>query len=222
MNRYIKKIFLIVLFVFTYPLIVGAKDFDNMLLSHPNKTQAFMGEQKNIEWIAHSPEVLKDPKEEKEMEESVTGPDAEADDRGQVDIGKIDLYGDGKKETIKAIWGGGVSEHSLKIEVYKDNKLIATLKNDLGIQSNYKIEDLYHDGRKEIIIWSGLWDFRMPGEDGATEENYEGHSTAHRDVVEIYKLIKGTDYRDDQYMLWDVYTTKKKYEPFCEEMPKRN
>jgi len=217
-----KKISLIVLIVFTCPLIVGAKDFDDMLGSHPSKTHPFMGEQNNIEWISHTPDTLKDPKEEKEAEKSFTGPDGEADDRGQVDVGKIDLYGDGKKETIKAIWGGGVSEHSLKIEIYKDSKLLSTLENDLGIQSNYKIEDLYHDGRKEIIIWSGLWDFRMPGEDGATEENYEGHSTAHRYVVEIYRLIKGSDARDDQYTLWDVYMTKKKYEPFFEEQPARD
>ena len=213
------KTFLIVVLaglMVSSPLITGAKDFDDMFGSHPSKTQPFIGEQKNIEWVSHTPDTLKDPAEEKAAEEAVTGPNAEADDRGQVDVGKIDLYGDGKKETIKAIWGGGVSDHSLIIEVYKDKKLISTFKNEFGIQPNYKIEDLYHGGRKEIIIWSGLWDFRLPGEDGATEKTYEGHSAAHRYIVATYRPLRG------EYYLWDVYTTKKKYDPFCEGIPVRD
>lgn len=127
---------------------------------------------------------------------------------------KIDLDGDKKSELVKVIYGLGVSDKFLTIEVYKAGKLISTLKGEYGIQSNYKIEDVDKDGKQEIIIWSGLWDFRMPGEDGVTEVTYEGHSTPHRYVVATYKLIRG------QYYLWDIYTTKNKYGPFCEEMPK--
>ena len=54
----------------------------------------------------------------------------------------------------------------------------------------------------------------MPGEDGVTEATYEGHSVPHRYIVVTYRLIRG------QYYFWDVYTTKKLYEPFCEEQPK--
>lgn len=92
--------------------------------------------------------------------------------------------------------------------------VLSKAKGEFGIQSNYKIEDVDNDGRQEIIIWSGIWDPRMPEEDGVTEETYEGHSAPHRYIMATYKLIRG------QYYLWDIYTTKKKYEPFSEEMPK--
>ncbi len=126
---------------------------------------------------------------------------------------QIDLDGDKINELVKVLYGPGVSEKALTIEVYRIGKLISTLKSEFGIQSNYKIEDIDNDGKKEIIIWSGLWDSRLAGEDGITEEIYEGHSGPHRYVVATYKLIR------DQYTLWDIYTTKKKYEPFCEEQP---
>ncbi len=207
-------VLVLVLAIWFIPLPSRAVTFDDMLGHHPSKTHPFMGEHKNIKWVSHTPYTLKNAEEEKAAEEAVTGPNAEADDRGQVDIGKIDLDGDGKDETIKVIWNGGVTDHFLTIEVYKDKKLISTLKGEYGIQSNYKIEDVDKDGRQEIIIWSGLWDFRLPGEEGITEETYEGHSGLHRYVVATYKLIRG------EYYLWDIYTTKKKYWPFSEEQPR--
>jgi len=127
---------------------------------------------------------------------------------------EIDIDGDKSNELVEVLYGTGVSDKALTIKVYKGNKLISTLTGRYGIQSNYKIEDMDADGKKEIVIWSGLWDFRLPGEGGVTKETYEGHSAPHRYVVVTYKLIRG------QYYLWDVYTTKKKYEPFCEEQPK--
>jgi hypothetical protein len=127
---------------------------------------------------------------------------------------QIDLDGDKTNELIKVLYGRGISDKFLTIEVYKAGMLISTLKGEYGIQSNYKIEDIDSDGRREIIIWSGLWDFRLPGEDGITEETYEGHSGLHRYVVATYKLLR------DEYYLWDIYTTKKKYLPFTEEQPK--
>lgn len=182
-----------------------ATTFDNMLMHHPSTSQSFMGEHKNIKWVLHTPTLTPDlAQPEKD----------EADYRGQVDVGKIDLDGDGKDETIKAIWNGGVTDHFLTIEVYKNDKLISTLKSEFGIQSNYKIENIDGDGKKEIIIWSGLWDSRQPGEDGVTESTFEGHSAPHRYVVATYKLIRG------EYLLWDIYTTKNKYEPFSDQQPK--
>ncbi len=129
---------------------------------------------------------------------------------------QIDLDGDKTNDLVKIMYGPGISDKFLTIEVYKDKKLISTLKGEFGIQSNYKIEDIDNDGRKEIIIWSGIWDPRLPGEEGITEETYEGHSAPHRYVVATYKLIRGV------YYLWDVYTTKKKYEPFSEKIPIRD
>ena len=127
---------------------------------------------------------------------------------------KIDLDDDKNPELVKVMYGPGVSDKFLEIEVYKTGKLISTLKGEYGIQSNYKIADIDKDGKQEIIIWSGLWDFRMPGEEGVTEATYEGHSAPHRYIVATYKLMRG------EYYLWDIYTTKQKYEPFWEEQPK--
>jgi len=140
------------------------------------------------------------------------GGDFEIDDPTFAEY-KIDLNNNGAKETVKITFGPGVSSRPLKIEIFDKGKLLDTLNNDFGIQANYKIEDMDGDGVQEIIIWSGLWDFRMPGENGVTDDNYEGHSAPHRYVVATYKFLR------DKYWLWDVYTTKKKYEPFVEEQP---
>ena len=64
-------------------------------------------------------------------------------------MGKVDLYGDETNETIKAIWGPGVSDHSLRIELYKDGEKFSTLKPH-GIQPNFKLEDLDGDGKLEL------------------------------------------------------------------------
>jgi hypothetical protein len=124
---------------------------------------------------------------------------------------QIDVDGDGANELVKIIYGPGVSNKHLTIEVRKDGELMSTLEGEFGVQSNYRIEDVDGDGKKEIIIWSGLWDPRLPGEEGVTA--YEGHSSPHRYVVATYKLLRS------QYTLWDIFTTKNKYEPYCEEMP---
>ncbi len=121
----------------------------------------------------------------------------------------MDLDGDGQNELVKEVRGPGVSQHSLTIEVYKDSQLIGSIDpNQFGIQAMYKIADLDDDGGKEIITWSGLWDPRLPGEEGVTEETYEGHSSPHRYVFVTYKLIRG------EYYPWNYYTTKKKYSPY--------
>ena len=129
---------------------------------------------------------------------------------------RIDVDGDGKKEDVRIIYGQGVSDKALSIEIRKGKKLLDTVKPVAGIQPNYRIADIDKDGKKEIVIWGGLWDPRTPGEDGVTEKTYEGHSSPHRYVVATYKQIRG------EYYLWDVYTTKKKYEPFCEKQPVRD
>lgn len=196
------------LMIFLCPLIASAVTFDDMLVHHPSKRQPFWGYRyENIKWVSHTPTLLNG-------EEPYGG---EADFSGQVDTGKVDLDNDNKAETVKVIWNGGVTDHILTIEVYKDGNLISTLKGgdgSGGIQCNFRIADIDGDGKKEIIIWSGLWDFRLPGEDGLTDANYEGHSAPHRYIVATYKLLRG------QYYLWEIYTTKRKYEPFCEEQPK--
>lgn len=165
-------------------------------------SQVFLGYRySNIKWTKHVPLNTADYGE------------GEAGSGGQEDMGEVDLDGDKKPEIIKAIWGPGVSDHSLKVEVYKGKKKIGEIKPLAGIQSNFEVKDIDHDGKMETVIWGGLWDPRIAGEDGVTEKTYEGHSDPHRYVVATYKLIRG------EYSFWDVYTTKKKYEPFCEKQP---
>ena len=68
-----------------------------------------------------------------------------------------------------------------------------------GIQPNYKLEDLDSDGKIEVIVWGGLWDYEI----GA-----EAELDPHRYVVAVYKLLSGG------YALWEVFTTRTKYDPY--------
>jgi len=157
---------------------------------------------KNIKWVSHTPTSVPggDPTE------------GEADFRGQIDTGLTDLNGDGKKETIKVIWGVGVSDHSLTIELYKDNKKFATLKPK-SIQPNFKVEDIDKDGKLEVVLWGAVNDPNMSQVDDGSKP-FEGHSDLHLFKVDIYKLDK------DKYSLQKSYVSKQKYEPFCEEQPR--
>ena len=209
-----KSIFLITFILLIIPLLSWATPFEEMIKDNPTIPQPiiknpkpFKGEHKNINWTSITPDEFVTVVNSTRHYEIYS-------DRGQVDEGKIDLDGDGQDETIKVIWRGEVDTHSLTIEVYKDNELIETLNNDFGTQPNYKIEDVDGDKKQEIIIWSGRWDFRTPGDDGIPDENYEGFTTPHKYIVATYKLVQGG------YSLWDIYTTKEKYEPFVEEQPR--
>lgn len=142
--------------------------------------------------------------------------DNEASDAPIVKEMQIDVDSDGVNELVKATWGPGVSDKPLKIEIFKDGNVIDTVHNEFGIQPNYTLKDIDNDGKQELIIWQGLWDFRLPGEDGMTEEEYEGHSASHRHIVATYKWLR------NEYYLWDVYTTKKKQPAWSETMPPRD
>lgn len=205
MNR--KKIIFVLLFAcIIYPLSAQAATVDELLMHKASKEKAFWGNYyENILWISHTPTRSGKPADDFD---SVQG-----DDRGQTDIGKVDTDGDGKDEIIKVIWGEGVSDHSLDIELYEDeamSELVAKF-TPFGIQPNFKVTDPDENGKKEIIIWGGIWDQRIAGEDGV--KVYEGHSAPHRYIAATYKLVKG------KYCLWHLYTTNNKYEPFCVEQP---
>ena len=132
----------------------------------------------------------------------------------QVDYkGAVDLDGDGKEEAITVTWGHGVSDHTLTIEVYKGNETFATLQPK-GIQPNFKVEDIDGDGKLEIVLWGAVDDPKMSQD--ATDESkpFEGHSEPHLFMVSIYKLT------DFGCKFSKEYTSKEKYEPFCEEQPK--
>ena len=197
MNR---KQLILLLALLLIPLAAMAITFDDMLGHHPSKDQPFWGYQyKNIKWVSHTPGE---------------GPPegGEADYRGQVDMGKVDIDNDNKDATIKVTWGGGVSDHSLTVEVYKGDKTFATLRPK-GIQPNFKVEDIDGDGKLEIVLWGAVADPKMSQLVGESKP-FEGHSEPHLFTVSIYKLT------DAGYKLSKEYTTKKKYEPFCEEMPR--
>lgn len=175
-----------------------------LIANAASKAQPLLGyTYKNIKWVSHRPT-------------SVPGGDpgeGEADFRGQVDVGLVDLNGDGKKETIKVIWGIGVSDHSLKIELYRDNKKFTTLKPK-GIQPNFKVDDIDNDGKLEVVLWGAVADPKMSQLSSDTSKPFEGHSDLHLFKVDIYKLDK------DKYSLQKSYVSKHKYEPFYEEQPK--
>ena len=161
---------------------------------------------KNIKWVSHTPTSVPggDPTE------------GEADFRGQVDKGLVDLNGDGKKETIKVIWGPGVSDHSLTIELYRDSKM-KELINRLepsGIQPNFKVEDIDNNGKLEVVLWGAVNDPKMSQLSSDTSKPFEGHSDPHLFKVDVYKLDK------DKYSLQKSYVSNEHYLPFCEEQPK--
>lgn len=87
---------------------------------------------------------------------------------------KIDLDSDRKSELVRVLYGQGVSDKSLTIEIFKGKKKVDTLKNRLGIQPNYRIADVDADGKKEIIIWEGLWDRGWRGKMGLPKRTTRG------------------------------------------------
>jgi len=152
------------------PLLANAITFDDMLMHRSSDKQPFWGNHyKNIKWISHTP----DP----------AGPDAEpsggeADARGQIDTGTVNLQSDGREKTIKVIWGPGVSDHSLTIELYRDNEMkeLITRIEPGGIQPNFKIEDIDNDGRLEIVLWGAVDDPNMSQLLSDESKPFEGHS----------------------------------------------
>ena len=125
-----------------------------------------------------------------------------SDEKGQVDEGKTDVDGDGVGEDIKVTWGQGVNDHSLTIEITRlqpEKVSLGMLGPVAGIQPNYKLEDLDADGKLEVIVWGGLWDYEI----GAEPE-----LGPHRYVVAVYKLLSGG------YILWEAFTTRTKYDPY--------
>lgn len=187
------------------PLIANAVTFDDMVMHRSSDKQPFWGyTYKNIKWVSH----ILDP-------ETTPSFENEAGSGGQVDIGRVDIDSDGKPKTIKVIWGHGVSDHSLTIELYRDSKmkeLISRLEPG-GIQPNFKVEDIDNDGKLEIVLWGAVANLKMSQDLSDTSKPFEGHSDQHLFKVDVYKLDK------DKYNLQRSYVSKQKYEPFCEEQP---
>jgi len=151
-----------------------------------DKSPFLNGYHENIRWTTHTPQPT-------------FGVSAQ---KGQIDEGKSDVDGDGAEENIKVTWGEGMTDHSLTIEINRndpEHSSLGALGPIAGVQPNYKFEDQDADGKLEIIVWGGLWDYEISG---------EAEDGQHRYVVATYKLFS------HGYVLWDVYTTRVKYEPF--------
>lgn len=126
---------------------------------------------------------------------------------------KRDLDRDGIDEMIVGSYGKGVSDKSLSIAVQSSTLSVSTIRPPFGIQPNFEVLNTDDDKDLELVVWSGLWDFRMPGEGNVTDETYEGHSSPHRQFVFTYKLLRG------EFYLWNVRTTAQKYEPWSHQIP---
>lgn len=136
--------------------------------------------------------------------------------QAEVEEERVDLDGDNLPELIRVTWQAGGSDKPIRVDVFDDSKIIQTLGPVMGgIQSNYALRDSDGDERPELIIWSGLWDPRLPGEDGLQDQEYEGHSGPHRYMVATYKWIRGS------FQIWDLYTTKKTYDPYPDDVPEQ-
>ncbi len=179
-----------------------AANFDDMLVSKRGSAAPLFGVHDNVKWLSHTPDPNVEVGEE-------------ADYRGQIDIGLVDLDGDKKQEAIKVTWGQGVSDHSLSVELFKDAEMrtrIAALK-PTGIEPNFKLDDIDGDGKLEVILWGAVSDPAMSQDSSDTSKPFEGHSSPHFYEVSIYKMKEGT------YKLALRFMSKKKHEPFCAEQP---
>lgn len=177
------------------------KNFDELLLHETSTSKPFLDyKYKNIKWIKHTPD---------ETAESYKD---EAGSGGQIDIGSVDIDADNKNVLLKATWGPGVSDHSLGIELYKENNKFGSF-NAPGIQPNFKLEDIDGDKKLELVIWGAVFDPNMSQLLDDESKPFEGHSSQHLFKVRIYKMGRG------KYKLSKEYVSKKKYEPFCEEQP---
>jgi len=204
MNRII--IIIACLVIYASPLKLYAVTFDEMVAHKTSNSQPLWGDNyKNIRWVSHTPYLPES------MKDDVISPD-EADYRGQIDVGMVDLDGDKDEETIKVIWGAGVTDRFLTIELYESDTLIGRLIPE-GIQPNFKVEDVDGDGTMEVAIWGAIYDPDMSQLLSDKSKPLEGHSSPHFFRVDTWKLAESIWFRDS-------YISKDKHEPFSMEQPR--
>jgi hypothetical protein len=202
----------IILFIISaLPVTVHAVTYDDILVHKASASRPFWGdhyEYKNIEWISHEPyfKGLDEEQLKGLAEEAVYA----VDERGQIDIGKVDFNSDGKDAYIKAMWTAyGGPARGLVIEVYQDEALtdkIATISpQSEGYNPNFQIEDIDGDGLLELITFAGIMDDHTGN---AMDENFQGRFSNMRLQVSIYKFM------DYNLKLDKRYVTDNRYEPY--------
>jgi len=211
--RYIvMKTIILVLALSFFPVTAYAVTYEQILEHKASTSRPFWGDvykYKNIEWISHK--IYFEGVSEKRLKEIEQEMLEAVDERGQIDVGKVDLNGDGRPEYLKVIWTAyGGPAKGLIIEPYDDE----ALKNRIGLAEprtegyhpNFKIEDVDKDGVLELITFVGIHDPKLPYlSDG--DKPFEARFSDRYLEVRIYKYKNGT------FRLSRKYTTKKKYEP---------
>jgi hypothetical protein len=207
------KLVIIFLFIGSFTAPASALTYDEIVVNKVSNARPYWGEYyeyKNIEWISHQPyfEGL-DDEEYRELEMEAI--DA-VDERGQIDIGRVDFNRDKEYQYIKVMWTAyGGPARGLIIDVYQDENLksrIAIISPQKeGVNPNFKIEDIDGDGVLELITFSGQLDPNMSNVwDGDTP--FQGRFSDMFLLVSIYKFIDGSFSLDYQYV------TEHKYQPY--------
>lgn len=194
------------------PAIAQAVTYDDILAHKASGSRPYWGDHyqyEHIRWISHEPYFEGATAEQmKELEEDAL---EAVDERGQIDIGAVDLDVDGKDEYLKVIWTAyGGPAKGLVIDVYRDkelnNKIGSISPQADGYHPNFMVADIDSDKALEIVSFAGVPD---PAMSGAVDDDkpFEPRFADRFLKVSIYK------YQDGAVKLSRQYQTKSKYEP---------
>jgi hypothetical protein len=205
------KLVITFLFIGSFTASASALTYDEIVVNKASNARPYWGEYyeyKNIEWISHQPyfEGLDD---EQYRELEMEAIDA-VDERGQIDIGRVDFNRDKEYQYIKVMWTAyGGPQRGLIIELYRDEALKYTIvtisPQSEGYNPNFKIEDIDGDGLLELITFAGIIDDHTGN---AMDENFQGRFSNMRLQVSIYKFIDGSLKLDKRYI------TGNRYQPY--------
>ena len=207
-----KKLVVLVIVACFTPAIAQAVTYDDILAHKASVSRPYLGDHyqyEHIRWISHEPYFEGATAEQmKELEEEAL---EAVDERGQIDIGVVDLDADGKDEYIKVIWTAyGGPAKGLVIDVYGDkelkNKIASLSPQSEGYHPNFIVTDTDSDKALEIVTFTGVPD---PAMSGAVDDDkpFEPRFADRFLKVSIYK------YQNGAVNLSRQYQTKGKYEP---------